>query len=147
MSDATGLLNTHHGPTGESCIDYLIIPVHLKDSVLECHTYDYDTLNTSDHVPVSMKLDIGNIPRGAVEGAPQPKFRWDKLSPEMLYNRYQTPLEQSLRALISKWETIDCGDAGIDTMMRETIDTIKLHATQQTQNIFKIFLKGLKKNC
>ena len=79
---------------------------------------------------------------GAVEGAPQPKLRWDKLSPEMLYNRYQTPLEQSLRVLISKWETIDHCKGGIDTMMREIIDTIKFHERAIPKSRFRKNIKS-----
>ena len=36
--NATGLVNTHHGPTGESCLDYIMLPSHLLENVSMCHT-------------------------------------------------------------------------------------------------------------
>ena len=42
-----------------SQIDHILIANDHKLSVLECNVFDYESLNTSDHVPVMCKLDTG----------------------------------------------------------------------------------------
>ena len=53
-NNSYGPLNTHYGPTGETCLDYILVPSPLVTNCHDCHTLDIDGLNTSDHVPVSL---------------------------------------------------------------------------------------------
>ena len=102
-----------------------MMPSHRKKEVLTCHTDDYDPLNTSDHVSVSISIGLGNIPQGAVEGLNQCKLRWDKLTPETHLLRYQTPLDDSLGLVYNRVKDNIPNENAIDTLMQELIDKIK----------------------
>ena len=58
----SGPVNTHYGPMGDSCIDYTMIPSHLKDAVIAFRVHVYEALNTTDHIPISVSINLGNIP-------------------------------------------------------------------------------------
>ena len=66
--DAEGPLNTHYGPCGVTYIDYMMVPQYLRQGVMNRSTHQYNPLNTSDHVPISMMINLGEIPCGVVEG-------------------------------------------------------------------------------
>ena len=122
---ASGPVNTHYGPTGDSCIDYTMIPSHLTDAVFACRVHVYEALNTSDHIPISVLINLGNIPRGAVEGCPQNKLRWDKMSTESMYQRYRAHLYLSLNDLYDRARNAVKNDKGLDNLLQGVIDNVK----------------------
>ena len=81
MENASGPVNTHYGPTGETCIDYVLIPQCLRKNINTCATGSYDPVNMSDHNPVSVDLNVEEFPCGATEGTLPTKLRWDKNDP------------------------------------------------------------------
>ena len=111
---ALGPVNTHYRPTGDSCIDYVMIPSHLTTNVTACQIHDYEVLNTSDHIPITVSIKLGNIPQGAIEGRPQRKLRWDKMSPKAMYLRYRAPLEFSLNTMYDRASNTAANNQGID---------------------------------
>ena len=121
---ATGPLNTHYGPTGETCIDYIFIPSSLRESCLNCHTLDTEGLNTSDHVPICAKLNIVGIPRGCTEGYIPIKLRWDKMSRADVLLKYQTPIGVDLDDMYQKYEITPSVDL-VDGIVEEVISCIK----------------------
>ena len=139
---STGLLNTHHGPTGDTCIDYMMIPNLLKNKVVSCHTSDYDALNTSDHTSISMKITLDGIPRGAVDGANLSKLRWDKMTPEALYNRYRVPLNISLGMTLGRLINVVPGAEDIDSLMQELLDNIREHELVIPKSRFRRHIKS-----
>ena len=46
---AKGPVNTHYGPTGSSCIDYILLPKDLEPMISKCSVVEEDPLNTSDY--------------------------------------------------------------------------------------------------
>ena len=51
--EAKGPVNTHYGPTVETCIDYILVPNHLTNSI----SLDDNPLNTSDHLLVKIAIN------------------------------------------------------------------------------------------
>ena len=39
----------------------------------------YSGINTSDHIPIRIGLNLGDIPRGCIDGPKMSKVRWDKM--------------------------------------------------------------------
>ena len=124
---AIGSVNTHFGPTGETCLDYLMIPDALSISVTSCETHAYHSLNTSDHVPVSLSLAPGTIPRGTADGIGNTRLRWDKLSKETLFCKYQYPMSKDLDKLHTKYSLKTPDKDNIDCLMQDLIGIIKFH--------------------
>ena len=54
-------VNTHYGPTGSSCTDYIMLPEYLLELVESCVVHETNPLNTSDHNQISMILCINWI--------------------------------------------------------------------------------------
>ena len=127
MAVSTGPINTHFGPTGETCLDYLIIPEALTVSLTRCRTHEYHHLNTSDHVPVSASLSLGSIPRGTGDCPQNTRLRWDKMSSEQILNKYQIPMSVDLDELFSKYHGQISSKDSIDDLMRDLISIIKVH--------------------
>ena len=74
-----------------------MIPGALSNNFKLSTVHDYHPLNTSDHRPLSISINIGATPWAVTEG-PQPiKLRWDKMSPDAMMLRYQAPMSTDLK--------------------------------------------------
>ena len=127
MSNAVGPVNTHYGPTGETCIDYVLVPEVLLDSFGHCVTSSYDPLNTSDHIPLSIVFNIDGVPCGATEGILPTKLRWDKMTPITLRMNYQRPLGEDLDRIYTKNVPLHPKADRVDALMDDIIKAIKVH--------------------
>ena len=96
---AQGPVDTFYGPTGTSCIDYFMVPRELKDMVSECMVMEEDPLNTSDHLPVRLILNLEKIPCVASKGFVNRSVNWKKPSYEQIQMLYTNPLEYSVHGL------------------------------------------------
>ena len=103
----------------------MIIPKILKETVRACHTCEYDPLNTSDHTTVCLEIELGGIPRGAIDGINQCKLRWDKMSPENRWYRYQVPLNEALGRIMQRINGAIPREGDIDAILQELIDAVK----------------------
>ena len=101
MHGATGVLNTFCGPRGESCIDYCLVPKDCQSSIKKCHTRDFEVLNTSDHRPVTLRVDLHKILRTTIEIETKKSLKWDKLSPDQLQVKYTAPVNSKLQELFN----------------------------------------------
>ena len=150
LSDiATGPINTHHGPTGETCIDYILTPSALRENCIKCQTLDYEGLNTSDHVPICAELSIAGIPRGCTEGYIPTKLRWDKMSRSSISQQYQEPIGIDLNTIYQNYVNIPPSKDLIDGFLEEIISCIKKHesvvpVTKFRANIKPFWCKELK---
>ena len=114
MTRATGRLCTYHGHNGSSTIDYIMVPVFLSDCVWSVHTGGYESLNTSDHYPISATLRIGNLPRSVRIEKGAERIKWDKLTEEELFQGYQVPICLALHTLNQEIQVSDGSPAQID---------------------------------
>ena len=137
-----GPLNTHYGPTGSSCIDYVLVPNYLASNIVECLTLNEDVLNTSDHLPVKINIRIGSIPRGCTEGVLVDKIRWDKLDCESMQRRYRIPLEDAVKELTNQTIGVDPSPGLIDSTIDKLIKLIKTQDKQVPRTRFKKNLKS-----
>ena len=65
--NALGSRETFHCPTGSSCIDSFMVPSDISKYVIGFETLYEQTLNTSDHCPVAISVNFGNVPRNFIE--------------------------------------------------------------------------------
>ena len=77
-SISTGSVNTFESHNGKSTLDYIMIPNFVQDCILKCHVGAQEAVNTSDHFPVSVTLNVGKIPRLVIPVKSKERIRWDK---------------------------------------------------------------------
>ena len=139
---SAGPLNTHYGPTGQTCIDYIFVPNAIFVNCLECHTLDLDPLNTSDHIPVCVTMDLGAIPRGCTEGVCPVRIRWDKISQANLIQRYQCPIGSDLGNILEQNKRVNPTSVNVDNLVDEVIHVIKTHEKVIPRTKFKKNVKS-----
>ena len=139
---ATGPIDTHYGPTGQTCIDYVLVPSYLNESISTCVTLDNEPLNTSDHLPVRLSIDLGTIPRGSTEGLVQNKIRWDKMDSHANFMKYEAPLWTSISELLSNISGVVPTPDLIDESVETLIGMIRYHDQQDLRSRFKKNIKS-----
>ena len=82
-----------------SLLDYIFISKPLRDRVRGC-SIEYDGRNPSDHIPVTMQLDIAPIITGETKPVVTPSSRisWSSLTSNDL-NNYESTMESLLDAI------------------------------------------------
>ena len=139
---ATGPIDTHYGPTGQTCIDYVLVPSYLNESISTCVTLDNEPLNTSDHLPVRLSIDLGTIPQGSTEGLVQNKIRWDKMDSHAKFMKYEAPLGTSISELLSYISGVVPTPDLIDESVETLIGMIRYHDQQVPRSRFKKNIKS-----
>ena len=82
-----GLLKPHCGRF-KSTISYILLPNCLHHSIVSCKTFDQTIENTSDHLPVQLKVNYDNsctalsFDNCSEMAAEIDKFRWLNYSTE-----------------------------------------------------------------
>ena len=122
---ARGPVDTFYGPNGSSSIDYILLPNEMVDKVLTCETLDFESLNGSDHIPVTCTINIGHIKSPNVPINHKKKIRWDKLSPRDMFLKYTIPVETKLKRIIEYWEGHDINKHDLDAIIKEVIDILR----------------------
>ena len=82
-----------------SLLDYILISKPLRDRVRAC-SIEYDGRNPSDHIPVSMQLDIAPLLTGETGPvvAPSSRINWSSLTSDVLSN-YESAMDSLLDSL------------------------------------------------
>ena len=86
-------------------IDYILVPVALKNIVQECITLENEPLNVSDHYPITCKLNLGSVDCNTIVIEPKGSIKWSKIRPEKLMREYTLPVDSQIRALVDKIRT------------------------------------------
>ena len=141
LNIATGSINTFECHNGKSIIDYFMIPSYLESEVCRCHTGSYSDLNTSDHLPIEVTLNISMLPRMVTVDRCEPRLRWDRLDNEMLVNSYQNPLNEKLRLLDAKMTNTVNDNDNIDGYFSDLVDAIHNAAMNVPRSKFRSNLK------
>ena len=97
-----GPINTSVGPTGKSTVDYIMVPQEMVNRVYTCQVLSYDMLNTSDHRPIQIVIDIDKLTSNTVTKVRSGIKRWDRLDSQDVFVRYTEPLEVSTRHILYK---------------------------------------------
>ena len=118
--EAVGPVDTHFGPTGQSCIDFIAIPRALKAYLKACKVLDVEDLNTSDHNPVTVKIDFGNMPRTCSAYEPVGKTKWNRISCGVMTHLYTNPVSAECTTLLhtisNREESANNIDDAFDTL-------------------------------
>ena len=119
---ATGPVDTYFGPTGQSTIDYILVPRACEHLVEKCIVKGEEVLNTSDHNPVQVTLNFGSL--GAIKNdMNKAKLkRWDKLSANEINEKYTSPLETCVYELNLTLSEYDFGNDELDDCISALID-------------------------
>ena len=119
-----GPIDTFYGHNTSSCIDYLIVPNEMKSMIVSCEVEDEHTLNTSDHIPVRITVDLDLLPKTAVSGVIARNIKWNKMSKHEILERYTLPLGQKLQSTLQKSEHDLDSDTAIDDLIDEMVGCI-----------------------
>ena len=122
---ATGAVDTFYGPKGSSCIDYLLIPIDMQQSFISCTTHDCEALNTSDHNPVTITLDIGSVEKNTNFLTRNKKLLWNKITPEKLQEEFTSPVEIEVQKIITSLSDNNVTTDQIDSAITQVIEIIK----------------------
>ena len=112
-----------------STTDYILLPNCLLDGIASAKTFDPDVDNTSDHLPIEVRL---NYPKKSVHGSLEDniniseskrKVRWYKFSPDQIKEQYSIPLLRDLQHLY-----LDSFDT-TENAVTECYDLLQAHST------------------
>ena len=86
-----------------STIDYILLPNYLRKKIIMSKTFDFDADNTSDHQPISLKLDYKtqlSNDQPVVIPVRKQKVHWSKFSQVAINTNYVDPLLFDLSTLV-----------------------------------------------
>ena len=138
---ATGPIRTYLGHTSGSMLDYMLIPSIMKDDVKGCGVIEEQSLNTSDHLPVFVKIYFEHIPTLCTTVKSAATIKWAKLGNEIITEKYTTPLNNDVDSLIIESVGVNPRPEHIDSI----INTLTLLIHKNADNLPKTkFRKHLK---
>ena len=120
---ADGPVDTFYGPTGSSMIDFICIPITMKDSLTACNVSDNEPLNNSDHESVSIRLNVKTLQRHTRKDSTPKNKRWDKLTDVQIFEKYSYPVECLLLQYIEP-ELTKPGDKDIDQIIQNIVQIL-----------------------
>ena len=83
-----GPVNTFKCMKGSSTIDYIAIPVCMRDMVTHSCVLKDEIMNLSDHNPVSVSLNLEDLVSATAPAKKDGKILWKKLSKADLFDKY-----------------------------------------------------------
>ena len=124
-ASVTGPVDTFDGSNGRSCIDYVLIPSDLIDNIKVCRVDDSLPLNTSDHFPVILAVDVGDVIRVLKRVKNMGKVRWDKLSRQDLYDRYTNPVSDALYRIFDEFNQLHPNEDNLNNLVGRIVSTMR----------------------
>ena len=125
---ATNMLDVCEGPihtfeshNGSSCIDYVMIPSFMENAVVSCRVENEHALNTSDHNPVILSIEVDKLPCKIKGNDKKRNLKWDKWDAERMFHEYQSPLAILLGDITDRIVHSECNPAEIDQFFDELI--------------------------
>ena len=138
---ATGPVNTFSGPTGQSAIDYILVPQGFTARVRACHVIENEVLNTSDHNPVQVTLDIDNVRCYSKPSNTSHIKRWEKLSEHERKERYSLPLAASTCEITARLASPTLSESDLDECIEVFVEKMKVAASNIPSRKFRKHLK------
>ena len=105
LSIYSGPLETYVSLCGrfKSTIDYILLPNCLHDSIVSCKTFEQTIENTSDHLPIQLKINFYDNSCTALSSdnysemaTKSVKVRWSNYSTETISTLYATSIANEL---------------------------------------------------
>ena len=138
---AKGPLHTHEGPTGISCIDYVLVPEMLIPGILQCGVVPDNVLNCSDHNPVYVECNFAMLPELSSKPCRQKSIRWSKIEPDTINVKYTRVVTEGVAKLLVKCTAMDPSPDTVDGMFDALITLLHKSATKLPRSCFKRHLK------
>ena len=138
---ATGPVDTFCGPTEKSTIDYKFVPQEASNRIKACQVIGNEVLNTSDHNPVQVTLNIDNVrcyTRARVDSSIK---RWEKLSEQERNERYCLPLAASTDEIIARLTSPTLDEGDLDRCIEDFVERMKEAASNIPSRKFRKHLK------
>ena len=88
---------TYFSANYSSTLDYIICDVSLTDNLINCFTYPTHPLNLSDHLPISLTLDLPNTPSTSSQPELPRRINWQGALDSGVISIYQ---DAALRPLL-----------------------------------------------
>ena len=121
---ATGNINTFECHNGKSTLDYIMVPTFVEDCILKCHVGAQEEINTSDHFPVSVTLNVGKIPRLTIPIAKKERIKWDKWDSNKIRRYYQHPLEERLDEILEDVTYLEGSEVEIEVLFDRLVSAL-----------------------
>ena len=141
MGTTTGSVNTFEGHNGKSTLDYVMVPECMRENVLRCHVGAHEDVNTSDHVPITVDIDIMMLPRLLIPVRDKGRIRWDKWDGVQRTQLYQIPLGQQLEGVLNTIAHSDGTEGDIERIFDKLIKSLHGAAKAVPRSQFKRNLK------
>ena len=94
-------------------VDYILADCESSHHVQECWVHDQHDLNTSDHLPISVQVEV-HPERGSHQPQTKPKVNWNKAKELNLIPAYAAAVNAIIPSFIGKsYDTLDEIDADI----------------------------------
>ena len=123
---ATGPINTFSSYMGTSCLDYILIHKDMEHKVKKCLVIEDEANNTSDHDPVLMTFSIDGCIK-KVNVVKKRRVNWSKLSQEVIFRNYTTPVQIDLTQLIEQYRYLDPNIDVVDDLVHKLVTTLRRH--------------------
>ena len=144
LSTCSGPLETFVSHCGrfKSTIDYILLPNCLHDSIVSCNTFEQTIENTSDHLPIQLKINFYDNSCTALSSdncsemaANSFKVRWSNYSIETISTLYATSITNEL-------ENMSLADSAVlikDFLLKRSAPLVK--PTRKNKKCGKVFSK------
>ena len=119
LSETRGPLATYVGPVSETTIDYIMAPEFLIDNIKNCHVIQDECNNTSDHRPVKVTLEVGDLIAHTFQTETKGRINWAKMDPLDIVNMYTDPVMDFTRVLLSELRNKTLSDTDIDSLFND----------------------------
>ena len=111
---ATGPINTFKGGMGSSTLDYVAVPLSLKQDVISCRVVDNNILNTSDHFAIEVNLRIQcGVCHGYKNKIPG-RILWDKAKNSECIQQFRYKIGEVVQNINGRWNISTCSKEQID---------------------------------
>ena len=141
MPLTTGPVSTYIGPNGHSTIDYILVPQALELNVTACQVYRYDAINTSDHQPVQIVLNIEGLKRNTQNKQTTSIKRWDKLTNTQIQELYASPLNLNTRQLVATLSDPELTEHDLDQCIEDFVGKMKSASHKIPSSKFRKHIK------
>ena len=116
-----------HSGRYKSTLDYILLPNCLFDSIIFCKTFDKSIDNTSDHLPVMLKIKKYHFNSRTLDHndaiqnhAIKSKITWSSFSEEEIDNNFSVPLMNELNILaLDEYNSLACSSDAIITLLKK----------------------------
>ena len=121
---ASGPVDTYEGQVNGSTLDYIAVSSVLCNQPYERIVSEWDSLNTSVHLPVNAIIRSSGILYSGNKIPLKGHIKWNKLTPHDKFLKYQCVLETLIQELHSEFidSSMDC--TNVDTSFQKLTDSI-----------------------